>query len=137
MATSESGRRSNDQARRDNLLALERYLAEAPCIPEHPTRKGEINYSAIAVGAGVRRPWLYDAAPNAMIRDAAAAKGLGVPQQQRTDSSDPALARATQRIKALEEQLAVSKAESRDLRERLRRYELLERHMTEGGRLPR
>lgn len=137
MPTPDNRRRSNEQARRDNLAALEQYLANATSVPEHPTRKGEINYSAIAVGAGVRRPWLYDAAPNSMIRRAAEAKGLGVPQQQRSDGADPVLARATQRIKSLEEQLAVAKAESRELRERLRRLEHVERHMVETGRLPR
>ena len=48
-------------------------------------------------------------------------------RQDRATAEIPA--RAKQRIKELEEALAVSRAEMRDLRVRLRRLEHLERHL--------
>ena len=136
MASKPSDRISNEQLRRDNIAALEQYLTSVDFIPEG-RKRGEVNLSAIALAAGVRRAWLYDDVPNAMIQQAAKAKGLGLPRQQHASGGDQLPGWAAQRIKALEEQIAVAKAEARDLRERLRRYEHLERHMTETGRLAR
>lgn len=137
MTTTQSEAPSNAQLRRENLAKLERYLAGVECVPE---RRGEANLSAIAAAAQVRRTWLYDDEPKTMIRAAVEAKGLGMPHQQhqqRAPGGEAVPAWATQRIKTLEEQLAVAKAEARDLRDRLRRYEHLERHMAETGRLAR
>jgi hypothetical protein len=134
MTTKQGENKSNEKLRQENLAKLQQYLAGVERVPE---RRSEANLSAIAAAANVRRAWLYDDEPNAIIRAAVAAKGLGMPQQQRAPGGDSVPALAAQRIKSLEEQLAVIMAETRDLRARLRRYEHLEQHMTETGRLAR
>ena len=126
--------KSNRDIGAQNLAKLQAWLDAADVIPE---RRGSANISAIAVAAEVDRQVLYRDEARAMIEAAVKGKGLGMPKQQRGPGGDTVPTWATERIKHLEEQLALAKAEARDLRERLRRYEHLEQHMTETGMLPR
>ena len=130
----EARRRSNRQKGEANLTRLEQYLESTSSIPE---RCGKANISVIAEQSGVDRQVLYREEAQALILAAVERKGLGMPDQQRFPGGDQVPAWATQRIKALEESLAVAMVEVRDLRERLRRYEHLERHLTSTGLLPR
>jgi len=127
-------RKSNREIAEENLAKLRAWLDAADVIPE---RGGNANISAIALAAGVDRQVLYRDEAQAAIHAAVEKKGLGMPEQQRGPGGDTIPMWATQRIKDLEEQLALTRAEVRDLRERLRRYEHLEQHMTATGLLPR
>ena len=126
--------KSNQQVGAESLERLRTWLDAATVIPD---RNGKANVSAIAVAAGLDRQVLYRPEAQTMIREAVAAKGLGMPEQQRGPGGDALPAWATQRIKDLEEQLAVAKAEAHDLRARLRRYDHLEQHLTATGLLAR
>jgi hypothetical protein len=129
-----TAQKSNRDIGAENLSKLQAWLDAADVIPE---RGGRANISAIAVAAGLDRQVLYRDEAKEAIREAVESKGLGMPAQQRGPGGDIVPVWATQRIKDLEEQLAVVKAEVRDLRERLLRYAHLEQHMTETGMLPR
>ena len=125
--------KSNAQINAESLARLGAYLDAAACVPE---RQGKANISAIALAARVDRQVLYREDAKALVVAAVAAKGLGMPDQQRTvGTTTPAW--ATQRIKDLEERVAVVKAENRDLRDRLHRFTHLEQHLEETGRLAR
>lgn len=126
--------KSNAELGAENLERLRAWLDAAERVPE---LNGKANLSAIATGAGVRRQVLYSKDGAALVTDAVGKKGLGMPAQQRTPGADAVPAWASQRIKQLEEQLAVAQAETRDLRGRLRRLEHLERHVEETGMLAR
>lgn len=110
------------------------WLAAASVIPG---RGGRVNISALEVATGIPRQVLYRDEFQAEIQKAAASLGLGMPEQQRAPGAEAVPAWAKQRIKDLEEQVAVLKAEAHDLRARLRRYEHLERHLGETGLLAR
>ena len=125
---------SNAEKGADNLAKLQAWLDSASVIPE---RAGAANISAIAVAAGLDRQVLYRPEARAMIAQAVDRVGLGMPDQHLGPAADAVPAWATQRIKSLEERLTVAKAEARDLREKLRRYEHLERHLGDSGMLPR
>jgi len=127
-------RKSNREIAEENLAKLQTWLANAAIVPE---RGGKANISAIALAAGVDRQVLYRDEAQALISAAVTEKGLGMPQQQRGPGGDTVPPWATQRIKDLEEQLAVVKAEVRALRDRVRCFEHLEQHMTTTGILPR
>lgn len=126
--------KSNREIGEENLVRLQAWLDSAEVIPE---RGGKANISAIAAATGLDRQVLYRDEAKEAIRGAVEKKGLGMPAQQRSPGGDAVPMWATQRIKDLEEQLALVKAEARDLREQLRRYAQLEQHMTETGMLPR
>lgn len=126
-------RKSNQEIAADNLGKLRDWLGKAE---ELPARGSNANISAIALGAGVDRQALYRDEAREMIKLAVQEKGLEMPNQQRAGAGDvPAW--ATQRIHELEQQLAVAKVENSDLRRRLRRYDALDRHLSETGMLPR
>lgn len=118
----------------DNLAKLQRWLDAASAIPE---RGGKVNMSGLAFAAGLDRQVLYRPEAQSLIEAAVERVGLAMPEQPRGPGGDAAPAWATQRIKDLEEQLAVAKAEAHDLRARLRRYEHLERHLADTGLLAR
>jgi hypothetical protein len=126
---------SNQDVGRDNLAELERYLNSIECVPMR--RDGEVNRSAIALATNLNRTWLYQPKPDALIQAAVTRLGKGAPTERPAPVGEQVPGWATQRIKALEEQLAVARAEVHDLRGRLRRYDHLERHMVETGRLAR
>ena len=126
--------KSNQQIGAESLEQLRAWLDAAAVIPD---RKGKANVAAIAVAAGLDRQVLYRPEAQAMIREAVAEKGLGMPEQQRGPGGDAVPAWATQRIKDLEEQLAIAKAEVHDLRARLRRFEHLDQHLAATGLLAR
>lgn len=132
--TSSEKSKSNREIGAENLSKLQQWLDAADVIPE---RRGNVNISAIALATGLDRQVLYRDEAKEAIRGAVAKKGLGMPAQQRAPGGEALPAWATQRIKALEEQLVLVKAEAHDLRARLRRYEHLEQHMAETGVLPR
>lgn len=134
MTTAQPTNPSNKVKGDANLETLRGWLDAAERVPE---RNGAANISAIAIASGVDRQVLYRPEARRLIADAVAAKGLGMPDQQRAPGHEAVPGWATQRIKHLEEQLAVAKAETHDLRARLRRYEHLEAHMTATGMLPR
>ena len=121
-------RKSNAEIAAESLARLREWLDQTSAIPE---RGGKANISAISLASGVDRQVLYRDEAKAMIADAVARVGLGMPEQHRGPGPAAVPAWATQRIKDLEEQLAVAKAEARDLRARLRCFEHLERHVTE------
>jgi len=125
--------KSNTQINAESLARLGAYLDDVTCVPE---RHGKANISAIALAARVDRQVLYREDAKALVIAAVAAKGLGMPDQQRTAAtSTPAW--ATQRIKDLEERVAVVQAENRDLRDRLHRFTHIEQHLEQTGRLAR
>lgn len=125
--------KSNAQINADSLARLETYLDAVARVPE---RRGKANISAIALAARVDRQVLYREDAKALVAAAVARKGLGMPDQQRSASTTPP-AWATQRIKDLEERVAVVQAENRDLRDRLHRFTHIEKHLEETGRLAR
>ena len=129
-----SRRRSNAEIGAEHLSALELWLPQAQHLPG---RNGAVNISALAVATGIDRQVLYRKDARVMIERAAAEKGLSMPEHEHRSDPDQVPSWAKQRIKALEEALAVSKAEARDLRAHLRRLEHIERHVMETGRMPR
>lgn len=126
--------RSNAEIGKEHLSKLDEWLQAAPSLPG---RQGAVNISALAVATGIDRQVLYRKEARVMIERAAAEKGIGMPAHEHRNDPDEVPSWAKQRIKALEEALAVSKAEARDLRAHLRRLEHIERHVVETGRMPR
>lgn len=139
MSNSEK-RQSNAEKASANLTRMQQYLASVDAVPFRIVRgQREANISALCAGAGVDRQ-VYNTRPEikALVASAVAAKGFGVPKQEHAaPGADVVPAWAKQRIKDLEEQLAIAKAEALDLRVRLRRMEHLERNVIETGMLPR
>lgn len=130
--------KSNAQIGAENLERLAAWLDAAAHIPERVVAgRHEANVSAIAVAAEVDRQVCYRPEARELIRRAVERKGLGMPEQSRAPGGDAVPAWAAQRIKHLEEQVAVARAENADLRVRLRRFEHLARHMAETGMLAR
>lgn len=127
-------RPSNASIGENNLRRLEAWLDRASKIPE---RGGKANVSAIALAAGVDRQVLYRDEARSMIAVAVARVGLGMPEQQRKQSDNAIPAWAEQRIKNLEERIAVLQTEVHDLRSKVRRYGHIEQYMTDTGLLPR
>lgn len=126
-------KKSNAQINTETIARLRAYLDAVVRVPE---RHGKANISAIALAAGVDRQVLYREDAAALVATAVVAKGLGMPEQQRTDNAAlPGW--ATQQIKNLEERLAVAQAENRDLRDRVNRLTHIEQHLEETGRLAR
>lgn len=132
--TDSTSKKSNQQIGAEHLARLAQYLEHAERVPE---RHGKANISAIAVGAGLDRQVLYRDEAQALIREAVTRKGLGMPDQQRAPGGEAVPAWAAQRIKDLEEQVAVLRAEAADLRGQLHRYAHLERHLETTGMLAR
>jgi hypothetical protein len=131
---------SNAEKAAKNLADVVAYLGSLDVVPFR-IEKGErvANISQIMLGAKVDRQ-VYNTRQD--VKDAVAAavreKGLGVPNQTHAAPGSDALPpRVAQRIKALEEQLAVAKAEARALREKAARYAHMERHLTDTGMLAR
>jgi hypothetical protein len=125
--------KSNAQISAESLARLGAYLDAVVCVPE---RHGKANVSAIAKAARVDRQVLYREDAKALVVAAVAAKGLEMPGQQRSaGATTPTW--TTQRIKDLEERVAVVQAENRDLRDRLHRFTHIEQHLEETGRLAR
>lgn len=116
-----------------NLAKLEAWLLACQCLPGRGTK---VNLSAVALGAGVDRQFLYRPEARAMIMLAVQEKGLAVPEQAKAPQTEvPAW--ASQRILQLENQLTAARAEVHELRKRLQRYEHIDRHMASTGLLPR
>ncbi len=119
----------------ENLAKLSAYLETVDGIP---TQGGKANISAIALNVGLDRQICYRPEARQMIANAVARKGLEMPNQQRIDNGvDGDLARAERRVFELEAKLVAKTAEIHALRERLVRYEHIERHMVETGLVPR
>lgn len=125
--------KSNAQISAESLTRLRSYLDAVVHVPE---RNGRANISAIALAAGVDRQVLYREDAKALVAMAVTAKGLGMPDQQRADhTAMPSW--ATQRIKDLEEKLAVAQAENHDLRKQVGHLAHIEQHLETTGRLVR
>ena len=138
--TKDEKRKSNAEIAAENHAAMQRYLGAVDAVPFRLVGDTQVaNISAICRAAGVdRQVYNTRADIKQLVEDAVKAKGLGVPKHEYVaPGADAVPAWATQRIKDLEEQVAVAKAESRELREQLRRYEDMERHLTATGMLPR
>ncbi len=101
-----------------------------------PGRGGKVNLSALALGAGVDRQFLYRPEAQEKIAIAVQEKGLSMPSQAKSAQAE-APAWATQRILHLENQLTAARVEAHELRKRLQRYEHIDRHLTLTGLLPR
>lgn len=116
-----------------NLTKLETWLSSCESLPG---RGGRVNISAVALGAGVDRQLLYRPEAREMIAQAVQQKGLSMPSQKRNAQAEiPAW--ASQRILQLENQLTAARVEAHELRNRLQRYEHIDRHLTSTGLLPR
>jgi hypothetical protein len=126
-------KKSNAQINTETIARLRAYLDAVVRVPE---RHGKANISAIALAAGVDRQVLYREDAAALVATAVAAKGLGMPDQQRTETS-AVPARTMQHIKDLEERLTVAQAENRELRDRVHRLTHIEQHLEDTGRLAR
>jgi hypothetical protein len=126
--------KSNRDIGAENLARLGDYLERVERVPD---RNGKANMTAIAIAADLDRQVLYRPEAKAMIAEAVARKGLGMPEQQRNASADEVPAWAKQRIMQLEGALAAAKAENADLRARVQRLAHLEQHLTDTGLLPR
>lgn len=116
-----------------NLAKLDAWLESCPALPGRGTK---VNLSAVALGAGVDRQFLYRSEAREKIARAVQDKGLSMPEQART-TQEEVPGWATQRILQLEHQLTVARAEAHELRRRLQRYEHIDRHMASTGLLPR
>src|SRR5687768_4641465 len=99
---------SNAEKNARYMATLAQWLANASVIP---ARKGKVNISALEVATGVPRQVLYHDAAQALIEAAATRVGLGMPEQHHSPGGDAVPSWAKQRIKDLEEQAAVLKAE--------------------------
>ncbi|MFB9270060.1 DUF6262 family protein [Bradyrhizobium erythrophlei] len=116
-----------------NLTKLETWLSSCESLPG---RGGKVNISAVALGAGVDRQLLYRQEAREMIAQAVQQKGLSMPSQKKNAQAEiPAW--ASQRILQLENQLTAARVEAHELRNRLQRYEHIDRHLTSTGLLPR
>lgn len=116
-----------------NLAKLEAWLLACQNLPGRGTK---VNLSAVALGAGVDRQFLYRTEASEMIALAVQEKGLAMPEQAKAPQTEvPAW--ASQRILHLESQLIATRAEAQELRKRLQRYEHIDRHMASTGLLPR
>jgi hypothetical protein len=116
-----------------NLTKLEAWLDSCESLPG---RGGNVNISAVALGAGVDRQLLYRPEAREMITRAVQQKGLSMPSQAKSAQAEiPAW--ASQRILQLENQLTAARVEAHELRNRLKRYEHIDRHLASTGLLPR
>ncbi|NKL02970.1 hypothetical protein GFM02_33250 [Rhizobium leguminosarum bv. viciae] len=115
------------------MAKLEAWLLACRSLPGRGTK---VNLSAVALGAGVDRQFLYRPEAAGMIAKAVQEKGLAMPEQGKAPQLEvPAW--ASQRILQLENQLTTARAEVHELRKRLQRYEHIDRHMASTGLLPR
>ncbi|NKL24930.1 DUF6262 family protein [Rhizobium leguminosarum] len=116
-----------------NLAKLDAWLKSCESLPGRGTK---VNLSAVALGAGVDRQFLYRPEAREKIALAVQEKGLSMPEQARAPQAEvPAW--ASQRILQLESQLTAARAEAHELRRRLQRYEHIDRHLATTGLLPR
>lgn len=116
-----------------NLARLEVWLSSCESLPG---RGGKVNLSAVALGAGVDRQFLYRSEARDLIAVAVQKKGLSMPSQTKSSQTEiPAW--ASQRILQLENQLTAARVEVHELRRRLQRYEHIDRHLASTGLLPR
>ncbi|KQW84708.1 DUF6262 family protein [Ensifer sp. Root127] len=116
-----------------NLAKLEAWLESCQSLPG---RGSKVNLSAVALGAGVDRQFLYRPDAREKIAETVEKKGLSMPSQAKAPQAEvPAW--ASQRILQLESQLTAARAEAYELRRRLQRYEHIDRHLASTGLLPR
>lgn len=116
-----------------NLAKLQAWLDSCEKLPG---RGDKVNLSALALGAGVDRQFLYRPEAQEKIALAVHEKGLSMPSRvQGLQVETPPW--ASQRILQLEKQLAAARVEAHELRQRLRRYEHIDRHLASTGLLPR
>lgn len=116
-----------------NLARLEAWLNSCESLPG---RGGKVNLTAVALGAGVDRQFLYRHEARDLIASAVQKKGLSMPSQAKPSQTEiPAW--ASQRILQLENQLTAARVEVHELRRRLQRYEHIDRHLASTGLLPR
>lgn len=120
----------------ENVARLRRYLeALAEQAQPLPQRNGRVNVSAIALACGFDRQVLYKN-PGAKALLASAVTDLGLAGEN-VGGADPEHAAPDQRdrrIQRLEQENAALRAEAAGLREKLRRLEHVEEHMSETGR---
>lgn len=116
-----------------NLAKLQAWLDSCEKLPG---RGGKVNLSALALGAGVDRQFLYRPEAQEKIAIAVQEKGLSMPLQVKSPQAE-APAWATQRILQLENQLTAARVEAHELRKQLQRYEHIDRHLASTGLLPR
>ncbi|MBJ3784190.1 hypothetical protein [Devosia sediminis] len=120
----------------ENVARLQAYLDGLAAVGEPlPMRAGKPNMSAIALACGFDRQVLYkNPAAVALIDEIVARAPAREPEADTDPEEKPRSDRRDQRIMQLEQQLAAARAENAGLRERLRRLQHIEEHVTETGR---
>lgn len=99
-----------------------------------PARAGKVSVSSVALASGVDQQSLYkNPRCRELLEQAAQELGLQAIEARAggTTTQDDA---KTQRIQALEAQVATLKAEVEGLRHQIRRFDHIEKHMVETGR---
>ncbi len=100
--------------------------------------RGGINVSELERILGINRSAFYtNPGLRKMLEDAIAQKGLNPLQVQNTGAvdSDNYTKKLEQRVKLLEQRLEAKNAESKTLRDQLKRFSAIEQHLLATGRL--
>lgn len=125
--------RSGKQVGEAHTRTLQTYLES---IEQPPSRRGKVNFSAVALACQFDRAVLYNNPTcRAMLEKAVAEKGLvGTVARDNQDPDDDAKVRLERRIHDLEQQNAALKGEVYELRRQLARNPIIEEHTLETGR---
>jgi Family of unknown function (DUF6262) len=140
---SEDQRMGGQQAGRENVAAVERYVAGLKERKESlPVRAGKPNWTAIATACGFARGVFYDNKDaRDVIEEAFADKELNPEAGGRAAATEKKLETSKRRLEQRETRLAVVNAENealrgevKELKEKLRRYAAFEEVMAGSGR---
>lgn len=125
--------RSGKQVGEAHARTLQAYLEN---VEQLPSRRGKVNFSAIALACQFDRAVLYNNPTcRAMLEKAVADKGLvGIVARENQDGNDETKARLERRVHDLEQQNAALKAETYELRKQVARNPIIEEHVLETGR---
>jgi hypothetical protein len=116
----------------DHAERVAAYLRSTPNLPAH---NGKLNASAIAKACGFTRSVIYaNPAVRKLLDEAAAKAGLGPIETAGERDSESEVARLQKRLSRVEQENAAYRAESEELRRRLRLVEHIEEHFIETGR---
>jgi hypothetical protein len=139
--------KSGQQIGAENAEKLSDYLAELKLKGAHlPSRNGKADKSAIALACGFNRQTLYNnpeavalleqAVHDIGLEDGNAPPGGGKIEhvQRRLDQRDRRIQQLEEKLTAKEAENAELRREKRDLKEKLRQYEIFEEVMTANGR---